>query len=73
MFFHSFENYLQLWQPGPAGGPGVSAQRPVGGEGQTDIGRALPARLVREKGVRQNGATPTHVQVGSRHIFSFTL
>ena len=51
----------------------MSAQRLVGGEGQIDIGRALAVRLVKEKEVRQNGATPTHAQVESRHIFSFTL
>merc|ERR1712037_591981 len=52
----------QLWPPGRAGGPGVSAQRLVGGEGRIDIGRALAAQLVKEKGVRQSGATPTHAQ-----------
>ena len=62
-----------LSAPGPIGGPGVSVQRPVEGEGQTDIGHALAARLVREKEVRQDGATATHAQVDSRHIFSFTL
>ena len=62
-----------LSAPGPIGGPGVSVQRHVGGEGQTDIGHALAARLVREKEVRQEGATATHAQVDSRHIFSFTL
>ena len=48
----------------------MSAQRRVGGEGQIDIGRALVAQLVQEKEVRQNGATQTHAQVESRHIFS---
>ena len=41
---------------GPNMGSGVSAQRPVGGEGQIDIGRALAARLVREKEVRRQNS-----------------
>ena len=59
-----------MWPPGLTGGLGVSAQRRVGGEGQIDIGCALVAQLVQEKEVRQNGATQTHAQVESRHIFS---
>ena len=52
-----------MWPPGLTGGPGVSAQRPVGEEGQTDTGRAQGAQRVREIRVRQNGATPIHAQV----------
>ena len=62
-FVHTFENYLQMWPAGLTGGPGLSAQRPVGEEGQTDTGRAQAAQGVREIRVRQNGATPIHAQV----------
>ena len=41
----------------------MSAQRPVGEEGQTDTGRAQGAQRVGEIKVRQNGATPIHAQV----------
>ena len=52
-----------MWPPGLTGGLGVSAQRPVGEEDQTDTGRVPPDQHVREKGERQNGATPTPAQV----------
>ena len=49
--------------PGLTGGLGVSAQRPVGEEDLTDTGHVQPDQHVREKGGRQNGATPTPAQV----------
>jgi len=53
---------VQMWPPGPTGGPGVSARRPVGEGGQTDTGLVLAAQPAREKEGRQNGVTPTHAQ-----------
>ena len=38
---HTFDNYLQIWPPGLAGGPGVSALRPAGEEDQTDTDLVL--------------------------------
>ena len=64
---------LQLRSPGQAGDRGQAAPRAAAVEGPTGIVPALEARLVLEIGVRQDGATPTHAQVESRHIFSFTL
>jgi len=53
--------HAQMWPgpPGLTGGLGVSAQRPVGEEDLTDTGHVQPDQHVREKGGRQNGATPT--------------
>ena len=54
---------LQLRPVGQPGDPGQAARRPAGEEDQTGIARAQVARLVLEMGVRQDGATTTHVQV----------
>ena len=60
------DNNLEMCPPGLPGDRGASAQRPVEGGGRTDTGLALVAQLVTEKVGKQNGATPTLVQVNFR-------
>jgi len=60
--------HAQIWPPGLAGGPGVSALRPAGEEDQTDTDLVLADQYAREKEGRDNGATQTLAQrFGRKH------